>query len=312
MIDHDAIIADLKDQKLTQKEIAQKHNVSLATIARDVKKYGLQIGRGNRPQSLWEFSPSSDLAYIVGIFITDGYISRDYYSHHPKQVSITSTTPEIIHKTTQSFKGIGLVPNIRNNGLSEYGHKDRINVQIYHTAFSTWLNNVCHYKSRIPDFLYTAPLDHQLSFLAGVIDGDGYVQKDGTIKVRGVDTWLNDLPDLLAIMHIKTTGVSPVETLDSGKIYLGIYINRSDYRSLGGTAHHPMKKQRIATGKDKRSNRKVTPPRYKCPECGQMNMTNKNAKSCRACYLQSERFHDHLCNISPRGNIAANKARWGG
>lgn len=294
----------LESRNYTQQEIAKMLGCSDRTVQRYAKKSGLGIGQGRR--HYWQFSENSVyLSYLLGIILTDGTVTKN-----KNQVSIYSTTPEIINHSDLCFDKINLKSTTKEIKHDEghLGKKQSYRVSCYSSMFATWLSNVTSCKDIIPDFLFTSNPDCQLAFLAGIIDGDGRVDNSGSILVRATSEWLKQIPDILQPLGIRTGGYKTVSILDSGKTYRRVSIRRSDYRSIGGTCYHPIKKYRILHAKE---NRKRTPKRikYPCPTCNGL-MTNKNAISCRACYLKSERFHNHLKSIAKKGNIAANKSRW--
>lgn len=258
MINKQAIIQDLRERKLTQGEIAIKNNCSRTTVIRLVKSDNLQIGRGVRNH--WEFTQSSEeLAYIIGAYLTDGNVARDYRNKSIRQFSLNNTSDEFIQKAHSCLIALGLNPRFskpRQKISGHLGSKTMLSVSSYSSMFSTWLYDTCQKKSKIPDFLIIAPLSHQLSFLAGAIDGDGHVTKFGSILIRGVDSWLKMLPRLLELMNIRSAGLKISETLSSGKIYYRVSIHRTDLRGMGGWCVIPFKYDRLLNAADTRGTRK--------------------------------------------------------
>jgi len=310
-MDKTAIIHDLKARQLTQIQIAIKHSVSQGTVCRLAKKHNLQFGQGRRPSSYWSFKASPDLAYLIGIYITDGWLSCNHTTRKWNQVSIVTTTDAITIRTKEAILGIGLKPRVARRTPNGKGSKLQTIITIYHTVFATWLHDTCNRKAQIPSYLFDAPIAHKLEFLAGVIDGDGSVSKAGYIKVNGSYHWITQLPAFIGCAGIRTPKLNTVCILASGKPYYQLSINRSDYLALGGTTYHPQKKERITHGKETRTDRVRKKYFYPCPICSQMTMRNRDGQSCRACYLVSGRHLAHCRSIAKQGNLAANKARWG-
>ncbi len=329
MINHDLIIEELKRHELTQGQIAQKCNCSVETVARAAKSNGLQFGRGIK--KWWEFKGSSpELAYVIGAYITDGTLGREYQKpDKTRQLVVTSTTPEFtdeifrcletIHayprmgttripgtKTSDALYKLNDIPLERRTG--HRGLKPIYVVSSYSSMFCQWLFLNCKGKSRIPPFFFDAPLADQLAFLAGAIDGDGSVSLAGSIKIAGIDGWLSELPMLLHKMGVRTTGFQFDRVLPSGKIFSRVSINRMDVRKLGIVCILPEKQRRILEARELRY-RIHEAPKKPCPQCGKPMVVS--SKRCQSCYMASEQFHDHLKEIAPKGNKAANKARWG-
>ncbi len=314
MVNHQKIIQDLEDRRFTQDEIAKRNDCSLVTVGRIARKNGLQIGRGNRPASLWGFSESSpELAYLVGAFITDGWIKKDYRSKKPKQVSISSTTPEFIDAIEQCALGIGLYPkrySIRPDARRK-GNLEQRGLTICNTMFALWIYEAYKDKSQIPDFILSLSVSHKIAFIAGALDGDGSIAKTGEIRIRGVDHWLFQLPDLLRDMEIRCSNCRVERVLDSGKPYYAVQINRKDYLQQGGFCIIQQKQSHLQNPEKRNKKYHYTRRRYICPICGLMIMSRKDAISCNACFRKSDRFIEHCRRIAPIGGKRGNEARWG-
>jgi intein/homing endonuclease len=255
MINHDQLLKDIQSQKFTQMEISQRNNCSTSTVVRAIKAHNLGIGQGKRSYSIWKFKESSEsLCYLIGIYITDGWITKQHGTSHPNQIGIVSTTSEIIAHSKICISDLGLRWNERKDArpLLRKGKKPQHGLMIYSTDFATWLQNSCNHKSKIPNFIFDAPLEHQLAFIAGIIDGDGHVTTHGSILIRGVDSWLKTLPRLLEIMAIRSAGLKVSEILPSGKTYYRVSIRRSDFRQIGGWCIVQSKYERILSALDTR------------------------------------------------------------
>lgn len=302
MINHNAIIADLIECKLTRGQIATKHQCSYMSVIRIIRKHNLFIGRGKRPSNLWQYSGTSkELLYLIGLYITDGNLGFSQ-SGHARQFIINNTDCLLTDYATECFKKININPKTStrtNHSLTHLGTKSIFSVSVYNSDFAGWINSTCNYKACIPDIVFTAPIEHQLAFLAGIIDGDGHVTKMGVIRIRGIDMWLSQLPLLLETMQIRTSGFKPTEVLESGTIYNMVSIHRSDFRSLGGWCISANKMERIQNAKDERGYR-GQPPKHTCSICGEIT-ASKGHDVCRKCYLESDKFYQHLVRIAPLG-----------
>lgn len=303
MIDHEAIAKDLNERKLTQIAIAKKHGCSPATVVRVARAIGFSIGRGTK--NWWEFKQSSaELAYLVGVYLTDGTAHNRGFSH-------ATVDAEFAARTEQCLDACAV-----KRGKTSYRifTKQSRNVQpmfvvnSYSVIFSSWLRVNCTDKSKIPSFLWDAPIEHKVAFVSAAIDGDGHVTLSGSILIRGKDGWLRQLPEFLHTMGVRSNGVCVDEILPSGIEYLRVSIRRSDFRALNPQLSIPSKQDRLLNARDTRKRKNLK--RYPCPLCGSITMVRK-VGLCRECYLKSEDFHQHLIDIAPTGNKAANKKRWG-
>lgn len=312
MIDKSAIIQDLKERKITQDQIAKKHNCSRATVVRCAKLFNLQIGQGIK--NYWEFIQSSEaLAYIIGVYLTDGNVSRDNKSKQIRAFHLNNTCFEYIQKTQEYLNYLSLKPRltkIRYESVGHKGTKPMFGISIYSSQFAKWLYESCQKKSKIPDFLFTSPLKHKIAFLAGAIDGDGSVSKDGSIMIRGIDTWLFQIHTLIENDKIHCSPVAIDRILESGKPYYRISIKRSDFRDKGGWLAIPEKNNRLINGQSKNKYNPLERRRYPCIVCGQVITWNKNTR-CETCYRNADDTLEHLRKIAPIGNKKANKIRWG-
>lgn len=306
-----AILEDLNAHELRHHQIAEKHGVSISTVTRLAQKHNLQMGRGRKYNWIFEKS-SPELAYIVGAYITDGTISKDERLHQYRRMVITNTNVDMMNKIYESMTKCNLHPKCGKPMLSNASHKG---VKPKHTIstnvsmFARWLASECGYKTHIPKYLFTSPLEDKLAFLAGVIDGDGSVSLQGTISIAGIDEWLNELAPLLLSMGISTKGAYPTSVLPSGKTLYRISINRKTFLAAGGWCAIGYKMERALNAHDTRGTRPAT-KRYPCPACGELTIRNLKTKRCRKCYIASSDFHEHLVRIAPAGGKAGNKVRW--
>lgn len=313
MVNHKQLLEDIQSRKYSQDEIAKRNNCSRSTVVRVIRTNHLGIGQGRRIFNVWRFSETSEsLCYLMGIYITDGWIARNYNTRQVNQFSISSTTPEIIEHSKGCILAIGIQWRERKilpSGIHK-GKKTQHAITTYSADFASWLYTICEDKSKIPGPVFNAPTPDKLAFLAGIIDGDGHVAKDGSIRIRGTDNWLSELPRLLETLNIRTSGFNRVSILPTGKSYYGVSINRADFRALGGWCIVPSKMDRILNAKETRTERRPKRYKYPCVTCGEMKAARENHQ-CRNCYMASEKFHQHLIDIAPKGGKSGNAKRWG-
>ena len=317
--DHQAVIELLKSHKHTQSQIAALADCSVRTVVRIAKANGLSPGQGRRVY--WAFDSSSvEIAYIIGLFLTEGTISFDHRTRLPINLTFSSTTPELLNRLEVCFSAIKLMTK-RSRFWQRPTHSEKHNIHIkgggyiehlicYSSMFTRWLTAVCSGKEHLPVFLFDAPLDHQISTISAIIDGDGSVFKSGAIRVRNTCAWIGDFPRFLSGASIRNSGLAIERILPSGKNYYRVSIRRKDFRDNGGFCYHPRKQHRILHGQTDFSKIPFAPlEKTICPVCGQ-KIKRPESETCRSCYLKSDKFRDHLRAIAPAGNRAANLARW--
>jgi subtilisin family serine protease len=122
-----------------------------------------------------KYTIDSDLSYLVGIVLTDGYVNIS-----GRRVEVSSATPEILDKILMIAKKYNFSAKINypKNGCGR--------VLIYSTELITMLTNLGilykskSYNQRLPEFVAKSPFDVICSFLSGIIDGDGCISKTNT------------------------------------------------------------------------------------------------------------------------------------
>ncbi|MBU4298979.1 DNA topoisomerase 4 subunit A, partial [Patescibacteria group bacterium] len=146
----------------------------------------LQRIEKNQPCCLTE-----NLAYFLGLFISEGSISNDYSKNNLPRIAISNNNLEIIEKLASVLN-------------QEFGHKPTIEVKHYNliSANGKVLNNI-RYSIRInrknineffvvnfdlknknaltkeiPKQIFVSPKKVIFSFLSGLIDGDGSIHKN--------------------------------------------------------------------------------------------------------------------------------------
>lgn len=318
-VNHQKVLKDLELRQYTQGQIAERHNCSVRSVGRIARINNLSPGQGIIHQ--WIFPGSlPELAYIIGFFLTDGTMCRDYKTKIPRGVIFCNTTTEMLDHLEDCLSHARLPAKratVQQRGADSEKHNIHIKPGgiIYHTRcysslFARWIDQQCSGKSVIPTFLFEADLADKMAFISAVIDGDGYVQTNGGIRLRCTQGWIMQFPSFLASAGVRSTGPRVERVLPSGKNYYAVCIRRQDFRDLGGHCYHPLKQERILNAVSDFSKFNKPRPKTVCPNCGRKNKS-RSSELCRECYLKSDKFREHLKRIAPLGNKAANIARWG-
>ncbi len=185
----------------------------LVAIATDLPEFGHhaamilpQDGRG----AFYPRVTSDDMCWFLGLYLGDGYLEQ----------SDGSTTVGI----AVDRKDTGLVAEIcdvaeRLFGLAFSLGEDGYRLQARGTAALAeylelnGLGGTSHTK-RVPEWVFGLPLSQRLSFVAGLLDADGYVRDHATSKDAMFTSpnaeLLGGIKELLALCGISTSSVVPV------------------------------------------------------------------------------------------------------
>ena len=259
-----------------------------------------EVRWGAKQANDWYYSVMSpELAYIIGAYITDGWVNL---KRHTLGLDVTSES--FSDYFTDCLKLIGLSPGnaIRTkHGANHKGKLPAYRTHVYSRTLCIWLKQNTDDKKRIPQQIFNAPIECQIAFLSGTIDGDGMVSNEGgNIAVYGSSHWMIQLPSLLTQMNIRTGGYRFIKTLPSGKNYYAVSIHRQDFIDKQGFSAVSYKHDNLITRPPKKDRAK----RDTCPNCGKQKLVK--SKTCHRCYVTSSEHQNRLRDISASGHAA----RW--
>jgi len=277
------------DPTLRIPQIAERLGVSRTTVSRYIKRYGLPK-RYARPWPQPEIlSPS--LAYLVGAWITDGNINTA-----TGQLCIFNADRRFLGEIAKCAKGSGL-PSVRiwERSLSRksgsLGTARQFICTIYSILLTRWLATAFGpRKEHIAPIVFESSLESKVRFISAVIDGDGHVGKDGSIRVRKTHDWLLHLPALCASAGIRCSEASIARVLPSGKPYRNVGINRQEFLAAGGHCMIASKRERMLHPHSRRYDL-IAQNAWPCPMCGKPRKSPR-AKLCCACFHASRRKPD--------------------
>ncbi len=244
----------------------------------------------------WIFSePSEEIAYVVGAFLTDGWIQRRSSASQVMGFSILGAYREFIIHIYECLNALKLNPVYQKPKYPSSTWKGRqiqYRVATHSQEFGRWLDQECGSKEKIPDFLWEASIPVKLAFLAGLVDGDGCVGTGGNIVIFGTKIYMSLLPDFLERISLRTGGYHLIKILSSGKGFYRVSIHRADFINAGGKL--------IIRRKNERFHSPVRPPlpTYVCPKCKIKRMKRKQAKQCQECWRHDPDWHEHLRRIN--------------
>lgn len=124
--------------------------------------------------SLNKFVPdvsSINMAYLLGIFLTDGYAGEEGVRLRTIDKDIAERFCDIGYELFGKRSKIHKFANNSNNG---YKSQDFYEVMIYSVQLSSWLKDITNSKKDIPEFVFQMNEIWLKEFLAGILDGDGW------------------------------------------------------------------------------------------------------------------------------------------
>ena len=120
-----------------------------------------------------------DLAWLLGIIMTDGHIVKEQYRIELDQCNQNS---EVIEKFNSVCKKLSI-------NVSTHLFKNKVKVYFNNKKWWHIISNLISKenkgkRTKLPQLITNSPLSVCMSFIAGLIDGDGYISKtDGRIKI---------------------------------------------------------------------------------------------------------------------------------
>ncbi len=271
-----------RDPTLRQPDIAAALGCSVQTVHRWCKQLGLPA----RYALPWYAPdpPTMELGYFLGAWITDGSLNLRY-----GQLSIVNMSSEFLDHLQEC--ATRLRPGHVRRATYKTRHKgaDMMpRVTIYSKALCRWIaDSFGAHKDRIAPYILNAPAKVIVAFLSAVIDGDGHVDKQGNVRLRGSFPWVLQIPDLCQRVGIKCSAPKFVRTLPSGRDFWGLSINRTDFLAAGVHCFIPEKQRRLERPTYRR-HQAIAQNAWPCPSCGEP-MKSYRASLCRACYLARHR-----------------------
>ena len=166
---------------------------------------------------MMSFDLTPNTGYWLGAVLTDGYFQHYKYQRRVCLKVIDREFCEAFNDTTEEMVGrrYSIIPRPAPSPRS----KPQWLVQATNKRLYEWGFQETHDKTRVPTGIFKADREVQLNFLAGVMDGDGWVsiasknQKPhysiSTFALIGVASsfrWIDDLKRLTEIMGSTTHG----------------------------------------------------------------------------------------------------------
>jgi len=201
---------------------------------------------------------SKDLAYLFGVYLTDGSISK-YESY---SFSLKAIDKDFVQHTLDSFKRIHPESKAKifmQKNRTRYWDDGRISktqdqycIGLGFAKFGDFFKNQTNSKHHIPYLIWDAPLTIKKWFIAGVMDGNGWISKTkrkgwkdkGWVgKYNGYqyrigigkteESWIHEFKDLLDKMGVKTLKKEIYKRSSRNKIIVRFGIKIDSFVSNG-------------------------------------------------------------------------------
>lgn len=218
-----------------------------------MKIAGYKIPEKQNPVLPEKLTP--ELAYFLGLLITDGHIQSDNIGRKYKTSLYTSYKEEIevICSLIKSlFKCKAKIYERKHTGFSR---KNNYDIYIHSKMFVEYLKNNYDIPSgaksltiKIPKFILNTSKKNMVAFLRGVIDGDGSIKKWSVNIASGSYSFLKSIKYMLNKLRIDSNKIykdrtcmtlSITKNKNLNKLYSLIYSNAS--------AYYPRKKSKFET-----------------------------------------------------------------
>jgi len=156
------------------------------------------------------YSLTNELAYLIGTYLSDGWVgiyTKNGQGNYEFQLQVTDK--DFIDEVTRCIEVItNRKPSIWREKQPREGFKQMWSVVVYDKRFVTYLIESTEKKSKIPEDLFLADKEIKKAFLAGFLDGDGWVQvakRGGQIQIGMVSTseWIDDIARIAQSIGVK-------------------------------------------------------------------------------------------------------------
>lgn len=200
-------------------------------------------------ESISSQSLNKELAYVLGVYLTDGSLSSNGWNGKSFQLKVIDK--DFAEFTLKCIKK--LIPSCSANVYLQKGRdrvwnngkvskcQDQYCINIGFNKFSSFFEDQTGSKHHIPVSMWNADLPIKKWFIAGLMDGDGYISLHArpnksiqtTIGMGGVsEGWIWEFQKLLQEMGISTNKPF-IETKNRNKPFVSFTINLEHFIGKG-------------------------------------------------------------------------------
>lgn len=173
---------------------------------------------GLEPISRQDCALNKELAYLLGVYLTDGSITEKNFNLQVIDRDFaerTLTCLKTIRPDSTSFL------RERNDNTS-WNRQKRYVIKVGLGEWADWFRSQTNGKHHIPICMDTAQEGIKKWFIAGVLDGDGFITKTKRpesqqyqyrIGIGGVaDGWIYEFRELLSLMRVRCNKIEKFKT----------------------------------------------------------------------------------------------------
>lgn len=220
-----------------------------------------------------------ETAYLLGVYLTDGSISKGETTFKQSKkkykfysFSLSAIDKEFVEFTLKCIKKLNpecnanvklrtAIPRVWEHGKYISPCKDQWAIHVGFTDFAEWFKSQTGDKHHIPYVIWDAPLVIKRWFIAGLMDGDGYITYhtrsdqsiQWTVGIGGVEEgWVYEFQQLLHLMGL-STHKPQISIKDRKKLFVSFNIKIMDFVSAGLFFTILRKQERLKTYIKKRS-----------------------------------------------------------
>lgn len=181
-----------------------------------------------------DYTLNKELAYLLGVFLTDGSITG-------KNFQLQVIDKDFIERTFNYLKHINPISKTKireRKDTNGWNKSIRYVIKINIGEYAEWFKEITNNKHHIPFNIWKANEGIKKWFIAGVMDGDGWISKTKRansdkfqfrIGIGGVeDGWIYEFRELLNSLSVKCNKIERLQT-KYGKWFCRFNINPKSF-----------------------------------------------------------------------------------
>jgi hypothetical protein len=199
-------------------------------------------------------SAGKSFAYLLGVYLGDGCVTNVQGYDRFRLNTIDRDFAEA------TAKALGDVSEYRAAINGPYQDKrfsksaPQWQLHCGDTAFCALLREMTANKTKLPDWIWTAPKDERLAFIGGLMDSEGFVSEDKNnptnrrwrMGFRTCDVWAADFVRFLEETDIRTSGFAEEQPTVAGrKLIYRFAIKLQSWVDSGARFNIQRKQQRV-------------------------------------------------------------------
>lgn len=148
-----------------------------------------------------------NFAYILGVYLGDGCITKDQYAH---RFRLNTIDIEFATATKNAFVALGSGQGSLTVHAVKKSSKPNCAFTVRHDEVCQALMRDTEGKKKIPDYVFEWSRENQLAFITGLMDSEGFVAANSNstnrrfyMGFKSCDVWVPEFIRLLEIVGVK-------------------------------------------------------------------------------------------------------------